>query len=116
MSADAQELVVVDIWTVPSGRRQEMTEALRAAHEQLRRADGFIEGDLLSNDDDTKVAAFVRFRSAADWQRVAELEEFREQMRALEAIGISHADSYERVSVIAPPTDGGPLEVSYGKF
>jgi len=38
-----------------------MTNALRAAHEQLRRVDGFIEGDVLVNDDDTKVAAFVRF-------------------------------------------------------
>ena len=116
MSAQAQELVIVDMWTVPSGRHQQMADALRAAHEQLRRADGFIEGDVLSNDDDTKVATFVRFRSAEDWQRVAEHEEFREQMRALEAIGISHANAYERIWVIAPPTDRGPFDASYGAF
>ena len=116
MSADAQELVIVDMWTVPPGHHQQMTDALRAAHEQLRRADGFIEGDVLSNDDDSKVAAFVRFRSAEDWQRAAELEEFREQMRALEAIGSAHPITYERISVIAPPSERGATEVTYGAF
>ena len=116
MSAQAEELVIVDMWTVPSDRHQQMADALRAAHEQLRRADGFIEGDVLANDDDTKVAAFVRFRSAEDWQRATELEEFREQMGALEAIGSSHAETYARISVIAPPTDRGPIEVTHGQF
>ena len=116
MSAHTQELVVIDMWTVPSGRQQEITDALRAALEKLRRVDGFIEGDVLANSDDSKVASFVRFRSAEDWQRVAEHEEFREQMRALEAIGISHANAYERIWVIAPPTDRGPFDASYGAF
>jgi len=37
-------------------------------------------------------------------------------MRALEAIGTAHPNAYERISVIAPPTDRGPMEVSYGAF
>ena len=116
MSAHTQELVIVDMWTVPSDRHRQMADALRAAHEQLRRVDGFIEADVLANEDDTKVAAFVRFRSAEDWQRATEHEGFREQMRALEAIGSPHPDTYERISVIAPPTDRGPIEVTYGQF
>jgi heme-degrading monooxygenase HmoA len=116
MASRAQELVIVDIWKVPAGRQQEMTDALRAALEQLRVVDGYIEGDVLANGNDTKVGSYVRFRSAEDWQRATELEEFREQMRALEAIGSSHADTYERISVIAPPTDRGPREVTYGAF
>jgi len=101
------------MWTVPSGRQHEITEALRAALEKLRRVDGFIEGDVLANDDDTKVAAFVRFRVGEEWQRATEFEEFREQMRALEAIDSSHPNAYQRIPVIAPPTHRGPRKVSH---
>jgi len=116
MSADPQELVIIDIWTVPPGRQQQLTDALRRGLEQLRVMDGFIEGDVLANGDETKVASFVRFESAQDWQRVTEHKEFVEQMRALEAIGSPHADAYERMAVIAPPRDRGPFEGSYGAF
>jgi heme-degrading monooxygenase HmoA len=111
-----QQLVIIDMWTVAPGRHQEMTKALRAGLEQLRVIDGFIEGDVLANGDQTRVASFVRFRSAEDWERATELEEFRERMRALEAIGSSHATAYERMAVIAPPMEHGPIEVSHGAF
>ena len=71
---------------------------------------------MLANDDEAKVASFVRFRSAEDWKQATEREEFLEHMRALEAIGTSHADVYERMAVIAPPRDLGPTKVSYGAF
>lgn len=116
MQSPPQHLVIVDIWTVAPDRQQELTDALRAALEQLRLMDGFIEGDVLANGDGTKVASFVRVRSAEDWERATQQEEFLEQMRALEAIGGSHADVYERIAVIAPPSERGPIEVSYGAF
>ena len=116
MSAHPQELMIIDIWTVAADRQQEMTRALRAGLDRLRLIDGFIEGDVLANRDRTKVASFVRFRSAEDWERVTENEEFLEHMRALEAIGTSHADAYERTAVIAPPRDHGRTKVSHGAF
>jgi len=116
MSAHSKELIIIDLWTVAPDRRQEMTRALRAGLDQLRLIDGCIEGDVLANDDKTKVASFVRFRSAEDWERATEHEEFLEHMRALEAIGTSHADVYERTAVIAPPRDHGPTKVSHGAF
>ena len=48
--------------------------------------------------------------------RATEHEEFRAQMRALEEIGTSHAGAYERMAVIAPPMDRGPLKAAYGAF
>jgi len=116
MSVHPQELVIIDIWTVAPGRQQQMADALRAALEQLQLVDGFIEGDVLANWDQTRVASFVRFRSAADWQRATEDYEFLEQIRALEAIGSSDGDAYERMAVIAPPRQRGPIEISPGAF
>jgi heme-degrading monooxygenase HmoA len=117
MSAHPQELVIIDIWTVAPGRQQEeMADALRASVERLRLIDGFIEGDVLANWDETRVASFLRFRSAADWERVTEDDEFVEQMRTLESIGSSEGDAYERMAVIAPPKEHGPIDVSYGTF
>jgi len=116
MSAHPQELVIIDIWTVAPGRQQEMADALRAGLERLRLIDGFIEGDVLANWDETRVASFVRMRSAADWERATEDDEFVEQMRTLEAIGSSDGDAYERMAVIAPPKEHGPIDVSYGAF
>ena len=110
------ESVMIDIWTVPSGRQEEMTEGLRAAFEQFRLIDGFIGAGVLANYDGTKVASYVRMRSAADLQSAAENDEVRERLRALEAIGSSHADAYERTCVIAPPMDSGPIEVNLGAF
>jgi heme-degrading monooxygenase HmoA len=112
----SQELVIIDIWTVAPGRQQEMTRALRAALEKLRRIDGFIEGDVLANWKETRVASFVRFRSAADWERATEDDEFLEQMQTLEALGTSDGDAYERTAVIAPPRDHGPIRISFGAF
>jgi heme-degrading monooxygenase HmoA len=116
MSTHSQELMIIDLWTVAPDRQQEMTRALRAGLDQLRLVDGFIEGDVLANLDSTKVASFVRFRSAEDWERVTENEEFLEHMRALESIGTSHAGAYERTAVIAPPRDDGATKVSHGAF
>jgi hypothetical protein len=116
MPTDSQESVMIDIWTVPSGRQREMTDELRAAFEDFRSIDGFIEGGVLANHDGTKVASYVRMKSPAELQRAAEQEDVRERMRALQAIGSSHADTHERVWVIAPPTDHGPVEVAYGAF
>jgi heme-degrading monooxygenase HmoA len=117
MSTHSQEeLMIIDIWTVAPDRQREMTRALRAGLDQLRLIDGFIEGDVLANGDKTKVASFVRFRSAEDWERATEHEGFLERMRALEAIGTSHPDAYERTAVIASPRDHGPTKVSHGAF
>jgi hypothetical protein len=55
-------------------------------------------------------------RSATDWERATEDDEFLQQMRALEAIGTSDGDAYERTAVIAPPRDHGPVRISYGAF
>jgi hypothetical protein len=114
MPAIAQESVIIDVWTVPSGRQEEMIDALLAAFEQLRLFDGFLEGGVLANGDSTKVAAFVRMRSPADRQQGAERAEVRERMDALSAIGSSHADTYERMWVIAPPHHAGPVQTSRG--
>jgi heme-degrading monooxygenase HmoA len=116
MSAHPQELVIIDIWTVAPGRQQEMADALRAGLERLRLIDGLIEGDVLANWDETRVASFVRMRSAADWERATEDDEFVEQMRTLESIGRSDGDAYERMAVIALPREHGPIEISYGAF
>jgi heme-degrading monooxygenase HmoA len=116
MSAHPQELVIIDIWTVAPGRQQEMAGALRAGLERLRLIDGFIEGDVLASWDETRVASFVRFRSAADWERATEDNEFVDQMRTLESIGSSDGDAYKRMAVIAPPKEHGPIDVSYGRF
>src|SRR5690242_18405553 len=110
MSALAQESVIIDVWTVPSGRQEDMINELLATFEQCRLLDGFIEGRVLANEDGTRVASFVRIRSAEDRQRGVERDEVRKRMKALTAIGSSHADAYERVWVIAPPTDSGPVE------
>jgi hypothetical protein len=55
-------------------------------------------------------------RSAEGWKGAAEREDVRERMEALESIGGSAADAFERVWVIVPPTGRGPVEVSYGSF
>jgi hypothetical protein len=57
MSGSTQESVIIDIWTVPPGRQDEMVNELRAAFEQFRLIDGFIEGGVLANGDDTKIAS-----------------------------------------------------------
>ena len=117
MSNGAQESVIVDVWTVPSGRHEAMIKELHAAFEHFRREiDGFIEGGVLSNGDETKVASYLRVRSAGDLQRGAKLEEVRDRLSALAAIGSSHADRYDRVWVIAPPRDSGPVRISRGAF
>ena len=112
----AQESVIIDTWTVPSGHQREMIDALRAAFEEFRLIDGFIEGGVLANTDDTTVASYVRVRSEDDWRSATEREQVREQIRTLESIGSSHADAYERRWVIAPPPDRGPVEVRPGSW
>ena len=72
MSGSTQESVIIDIWTVPPGRQEEMINELRAAFERFRLIDGFIEGGVLANGDDTKMASYVRVRSSADRERGAE--------------------------------------------
>lgn len=114
MSGSTQESVIIEIWTVPPGRQEEMINELRTAFEQFRLIDGFIEGSVLANGDDTKMASYVRVRSAADRERGAEHETVRERTSALAAIGSSHADAYESVWVTAPPSHSGPVQVSRG--
>jgi heme-degrading monooxygenase HmoA len=116
MSARSQESVMIDISTVPSGRQQEMAEALRDAFEDFRSIDGFCEVGVLPNQDGTKVAAYVRMRSRAELQRATEQEDVRERIRDLQEFGSSHADTYERVWVVAPPMDHGPVQVSHSAF
>lgn len=116
MSTGAQESVIVDVWTVPSGRQEAMIKELHAAFEQFREIDGFIEGGVLSNGDETKVASYLRVRSAGDLPRGAKLEEVRDRLSALAAIGSSHADRYDHIWVIAPPRDRGPVHTSRGAF
>jgi len=116
MSTGVQESVVIDVWTVPSGRQKEMIEELLATFEQVRLIDGFIEGVVLADADETKVASYLRVRSAADLERGRKLEEVRERLSALEAIGIAHADRYDHMWVIASPTPSGPVRVSRGAF
>jgi hypothetical protein len=114
MSGSTQESVIIDIWTVPSGRQEEMINELLAAFEQFRLMDGFIAGGVLTNGADTKVASYVRVRSAADREGAAERGEVRERMRALATIGSSHADTYERMWVIAPPRHSDPVQTFRG--
>jgi heme-degrading monooxygenase HmoA len=116
MSVRPQESVMIDIWTVPSGHQQEMAEALRDAFEDFRSIEGFCEGGVLANQDGTKVAAYLRMRSPAELQRAVEQDDARERTRELREIGSSHADTYERLWVIAPPMEHGPVQVSHGAF
>jgi hypothetical protein len=116
MSARSQESVMIDIWTVPSGRQKEMAEQLRDAFEDFRSIDGFREGGVLANQDGTKVAAYVRMRSPAELRRATEQVDVRERIGDLQEIGSSHADTYERLWVVAPPIEHGPVRVSYGAF
>lgn len=116
MLGSTQESVIIDTWTVPSGRQEELINELLAAFEQFRLIDGFIEGGVLANGDDTKVASYVRMRSTTDSERAAEHQELRERMNALTAIGSSHADAYEHRWVIAPPRHSGPVQTSRGAY
>jgi heme-degrading monooxygenase HmoA len=116
MSVGFGHSVVIDIWTVPSGREQEIIDALCAAFEQFRCMDGFIEGGVLANSDGTRIASYVKARSAADLQRGMEQEAIRERLRELERLGSSHRDAYERKWVAVPPGDRGSVEVSHGAF
>ena len=97
MSDCAQESVLIDVWTVPSGRQADMIKEPLAPFEPFRLIDGFIQGGVLAHGDDTKVASYLRVRSAADLQRGAVRDEVRGRMSALAAIGSSHADAYERM-------------------
>jgi hypothetical protein len=79
-------------------------------------ADQLVLDDPVAICEETRVASFVRFRSAADSERATEENEFLEQMRTLEALGTSDGDAYERTAVIAPPRDHGPIRISFGAF
>ena len=116
MSLHPQDSVIIDIWTVPSGRQQEMIDQLLAAFEELRLIDGFVEAGALPNRDTTKVAWYLRMRFPGDRKSVAAREAVRKRMRTLESIGGSQADAFERKWVIVPPRESGPTEVSYGSF
>jgi heme-degrading monooxygenase HmoA len=116
MSARSEQSVLIDIWTVPPGHQQQMIDELCAAFEEFRRIDGFIEGGVLANSDGTQIASYAKMRSAADLQRGMEQEEVRARIRALEELGSSHRDAYERLWVAVPPRDRGSVQVSYGAF
>ena len=116
MSAQAQESVIIDIWTVPSGRQQEVIDELLAAFDDFRLVDGFIEAGALPSREKTKVAWYVRMRFVEDWKNAAACEPVRERIRALESIGGSPADAFERGWVILPPTKPGATAVTYGSF
>jgi hypothetical protein len=110
------ESVIIGIWSVPSGREQEMIDALLDAFQELRLSDGFIEAGALQNREKTKVAWYLRMRFAENGNGAAEREGVRQRIRALESIGGSRVDAFERVCVIVPPSETGPTEVSYGSF
>jgi hypothetical protein len=111
-----QESVLIDVLSIPSGRQTETLAALRAGLEAFRHIDGFVEAGVLTSRDGAKVAWYLSMRSAEDWESAAERAEICERLRALQSIGSSHTDAFDRIWVIAPPTERGPIEVSYGAF
>ena len=116
MPARAKETVFIDVWSIPPGHQQEMIDVLLDAFEAFRLVDGFIEGGVLTTPDASKMAWYLRIELAEDRQRSEQRQEVCERIRALESIGNSRAEAFERVRVIAPRTDGGPVEVNYGSF
>jgi hypothetical protein len=55
-------------------------------------------------------------RSADALESAVERDEIRERVLALQSIGSSHGDAFDRICVTAPPTARGPINVSYGAF
>ena len=110
MSVHEHELVIIDVWAVPAGHEQEMIDRLLCALGEFRSIDGFVEAGVLRNRRRTKVAWYLRMRSA----EIAECGEVRRRILALESLGGSQIDAFERVSVIVPSPESGPTEVSYG--
>ena len=116
MSPEEQESVIMDMWEVPPGRRQELIDAPRKLLEQMRHIDGFVDGRIHASLDGSKVISYSTMRSAADHQRFQERDEIRARMRALEAIAVPHRSASQLECVFTAPVETGPAQFSPGAF
>jgi hypothetical protein len=115
MATAEPESVVIDVWTAPSGRQEEVIDRLRVLFEQFQNMAGFIDGRVHASLDGTKVVSYSRMRSAVDRQDAEQQEQICEQLQALESIARPHRDDYELAWVFSPPPEPGPVTASYGQ-
>jgi hypothetical protein len=66
MSDSPDEVIVLDLWTVPEEDRDEFMDAMVTMFEQMRELDGFIEGQILRGANPSLFATYARVRTAAE--------------------------------------------------
>ena len=116
MSGHDQESIVIDAWTTDVQREQELIDGLLRLFERFRSSEGFVEARILKGSGGTTVLSYLRMRSAADQQRLAEQPEVEAGLEELQKIARPHRDLFDLVWVFTPPVDDGPVPTSRGAY
>jgi hypothetical protein len=66
MSDVAEQSIIIDLWTVPDGSRDEFMSGLVGLFERLRELDGFLDGQILKGVNPSMFVSYARMRSARE--------------------------------------------------
>jgi heme-degrading monooxygenase HmoA len=66
MPDTAEQVIVLDLWTVPEEVRDEFMAAVATMFERIRELPGFIEGQILRGANPSLFATYARIRTAAE--------------------------------------------------
>lgn len=93
--SDRQEpSIIADAWRVNDGDQGQLVDALVDLFDQLRRLDGFLDGEILRGEDPTRVLTYVRMGSPAQRDAAFVDPKIRNSMRRIKRIARASPATY----------------------
>ena len=108
MSETPEQVIVLDLWTVPEEDRDEFMDAMVAMFERIRVLDGFLEGQILRGANPSLFATYARVRTAAERDAAMIDPEVQAVTRRLRAIAEPRPHAYTVAQSFTPASPKGP--------
>jgi hypothetical protein len=102
----AADALIVNTWSVQDGLQDQFVAGLTELLEHVRRASGFLQGQILQGANATRYVSVVVMRSTLERDRALEDPEIRRRLRALRRIARADAHDYVSLRVFAPDSEG----------
>lgn len=103
MSDTTEQVIVLDLWTVPEEVRDEFMAAVATMFERIGQLDGFIEGQILRGANPSLFATYARIRTAAERDAAMIDPEVQAVTRRLSEIAEPHPHTYTVARSFGPP-------------
>ncbi len=108
MSETPEQVIVLDLWTVPEEVRDEFMAAVATMFERIQELDGFIEGQILRGANPSLFATYARVRTAAERDAAMIDPEVQAVTRRLAEIAEPHPHAYTVARTFTAPEHKRP--------